>query len=939
MKRVCFCLLIAAASLQSACSNVEKDAAQWQEDYLHQPIAQRPQLEVTYTDASRTAFEIKAQAYNLIGQLQAPHLLSAKSDEKPWLWFEVEDRDGTVYSSRNYTRNSRINLYRRGPYYSEIHWFDINPTSADGDSTCLRADLTLFCYPEKILADITWHATGAFSAKRMQIKGVAEQSFDMQPFTPQDTLQSYSFPLFGEEAPLPHSAFVLLEGMDSVRYDYKRGCYMLGTHTSGSFQTELYETPNKYETATFSVANDDVKRKIYICHESSQGGGIVEGGILLDQEGNPMPIVVQVSKNFAGEKEEPFYNPTDIPFSETFFPLYLDPGEKETLTSLHLYQNWGRHMTKHWSSLGAWMDYFHSSTGVTETTCYVPFKFAGLGGVSIADFRAMSQESFWSGQPQHDNVAGHSFLSYFNGKEWIHSVYTGTTYRSTGPNWYDIGLHYLSADGKIKATVDIYETPQSDELRSYFNIRYEILDTLTIEDAKANFRMLNITSRIQSLRYDRFAGTGLPEVILNPADRPFPVKGAVLPEKNFFMALYGDTLNDKGSNAIVVKNFTAEGLLPAATVQLGGYNQVFNDEEPDTRLCLVPYTDRLELHPGAIIHIEGYWLPYGAALDTRSPEMVALYDAASAPHIVSARRGEPQEGLPIHIKAVDNRAEFTIAGGKNLIPVVVTGLTQWRLPRLFVLEEGAWRLLDHSRNTDKDGYQTFCAEDGSFGAVFLVPAGLHEQTLKFTVGEAVEKAPKIQQVIQENLVIAYPDVQDTVWLHLPSLSVAPEKTDPAQYAWWYKSEGESIWNQQKLAKWIRGGRLSPNEDDVDIEYWWQNTAEGNKHTAPSFTLTSSDLSATAKYMILTPKGWSDLADGADCTEDCYAVAKVSADGKSMVALALQTTIRIFRTGQSVHMDIRPVDVPLSKRHFIRGKFYRTSSSLETLQHRILSELF
>ena len=35
------------------------------------------------------------------------------------------------------------------------------------------------------------------------------------------------------------------------------------------------------------------------------------------------------------------------------------------------------------------MDYFHSSTGVTETTCYVPFKYAGLKGIDIADFRAV----------------------------------------------------------------------------------------------------------------------------------------------------------------------------------------------------------------------------------------------------------------------------------------------------------------------------------------------------------------------------------------------------------------------------------------------------------------------------------------------------------------------------------------------------------------------
>src|SRR6056297_2405112 len=124
-------------------------------------------------------------------------------------------------------------------------------------------------------------------------------------------------------------------------------------------------------------------------------------------------------------------------------------------------------MTKHWSSLGAWMDYFHSSTGVTETTCYVPFKFAGLGGVSIADMRAMSQETFWSGQPQHDNIAGHSFLSFYDGNNWQHLKYVSTIYRSTGPNWFDIQLNYISADSSIKVTADIWETPQADELRSF----------------------------------------------------------------------------------------------------------------------------------------------------------------------------------------------------------------------------------------------------------------------------------------------------------------------------------------------------------------------------------------------------------------------------------------------------------------------------------------
>ena len=295
-------LLTAGLTSCSDSAGREPDAALWQEDFRYQPVAARPQLEVAYTDSSRTAFEILAEEYHLIGQLRAPHLLQNKADGTPWLWFEMEDASGTRYSTRNYRGETRINLYRRGPYYCEIHWFDVHLATDKKDTAALRGDLTLYCYPEKILADITWHGSGRFVPASMEVKGLVEQKYDgFKPFA-KGTIQSYSFPIFGESEPLPADAFRLLAGRNPVRYDRKRGCYILGSHTDGGFQKKLYDEPNFYETVTFRVNNDSVKRKIYVCHESSDGGEITEGGMLLDREGHPMPIVVQVSKNFAGEE-------------------------------------------------------------------------------------------------------------------------------------------------------------------------------------------------------------------------------------------------------------------------------------------------------------------------------------------------------------------------------------------------------------------------------------------------------------------------------------------------------------------------------------------------------------------------------------------------------------------------------------------------------------
>ncbi|MDD6211033.1 MAG: hypothetical protein PUB21_10560 [Bacteroidales bacterium] len=73
MKRIFSLLFIVATLFQISCRDqrvyTESDAALWAEDFNFQPIVRRPALEVTYTDSSRTAFQILAEDYRLTGQL------------------------------------------------------------------------------------------------------------------------------------------------------------------------------------------------------------------------------------------------------------------------------------------------------------------------------------------------------------------------------------------------------------------------------------------------------------------------------------------------------------------------------------------------------------------------------------------------------------------------------------------------------------------------------------------------------------------------------------------------------------------------------------------------------------------------------------------------------------------------------------------------------
>ena len=163
-------ILLIVVSLQSSGNAGISSAGslsenQWQEDFKYQALPRRPALEVNYTDASRAAFQILAQTYQLTGQLAKPHLLSDTETGEPWLWLEIVDEAGAIYSTQFSKGKSRINLYRRGPYFCEVHWFDIGLATEDGQVAPLRGDLALFCHPEKILAEITWHATGGGPGK------------------------------------------------------------------------------------------------------------------------------------------------------------------------------------------------------------------------------------------------------------------------------------------------------------------------------------------------------------------------------------------------------------------------------------------------------------------------------------------------------------------------------------------------------------------------------------------------------------------------------------------------------------------------------------------------------------------------------------------------------------------------------------------------------
>jgi hypothetical protein len=922
--------------LLTLCVQAELDK-EWKNDFAQQPLSARPALEVRYTDQSRTAFEILAQDYHLIGDLQKPHALKKAASGDVWLALTVLGGDGSEYSTAFADEPSRINLYRRGPYFCEIHWLDVT-FSSPAASAPLRADVTLYCYPTKILISVTLHATDKFAAHSLHVKGLAEKEFALEQFEI-GSKQAVHLPLFGEEAPLPQNALTTIDAEETLKYDSIRGCYTIGSFSPGGFQAHFYHHPNRYEGVHFSIHNTKKPRTIYVCHETSSGSlGQVEGGVLLDEDGFPLPITVQISKNFAGEKEEKFYNPQDTAFSETYFPLILDANESCELASYHLYQNWGRHMVKQFSSLGAWMDYFHSSTGVTETTCYVPFKFAGLPGVAIADFRAMSQSTFWNGQPQHDNIAGHSFLSYFDGADWQFLTYRGTHYSSTGPNWMDIKFDYLSSDGNIKAEIRTFELPQKDELRNFVNVRYTTLEPLKIENARENFRLMTAATWVQRLRYTHFKASGHVAQKLSYDSDSFPVRGVPLRSEASYAAVYGE---EKGSNAFVLRNWHG-AVDPAASVWCG--------RNGDSRLLLVPDSDTIDLQAGESIEFNAIILPYGEIDGAETPQRESVNYGSASPRVIQTIRGAKVQDFPTTIRAQQDEAEFSISGGKDIIPVIVTGLSDYRYPSIYKKSGDLWQLLPHSRVTDRDGIQVFCEKNETFGTVFLVDADTSEQFYKISVGEKPREQPTIKVQSERNKNAAR--IQ-AAWMPNPLKISFHDELIPAPSPVWQKSAGASLWAESMQDQIISGVRLTANERDVDIERWLGNNSNDSfiAHNTIELDLAQTPFAHNSRLWILHDNQWklfdifaTNKSDAGNKTKiesfSCRAFSVQSIDKKSTVAFSWTPGLDfdVAINGSTLRIQTKRPLVEKGRRWHHRAKLYLHRGETKLLFQNIQNQI-
>ena len=509
----------------------------------------------------------------------------------------------------------------------------------------------------------------------------------------------------GETSPLPPEV-VSVSGGDWAGYDAPSGLYVMRTAArGGAFGFEqAYKNPSRRMTSLVGLRNDAVERRITV--KAMSGAGNLEAAVLTDAAGFPLPTPCQVAKNFAGEREEP----DDTAFGDAYFPLNLKAGEPCEFQVMHLFQNWGDHMLKQVSSIRFFHIYWHLSTGCSETTCFSHNRMR-TGGVSfrIPDFRPLSGE-FWSGQPQHSCLQWPGLLQYNGGKEGL--VYEDTVFEAISPNLSRFTMRYHSTDDTARASVEVMEIPQRDEMRTFLRLRYDWVKPCEIEgDARVNFRILNMHEKKtqQTMLWTPAEGDMKVEPIA--ADGSLSPLGALLAPSNSILGTHGGP--DAYHSFVLLRSFRArlggEPLpSPAVSAKFTERNGSYWLSVPQANLSLVP---------GDFVEADLMLMPHGEYSPVGfKPQRERERYGTAAPTVPSCSIGEKLADFPARVKASDEVAAFAVEGGHDYLPIIVEGFAHWGVPLLW--QGGVWQ---DQQTHGGDGYQVEPDGTGGYRFTFVYP--------------------------------------------------------------------------------------------------------------------------------------------------------------------------------------------------------------------------
>lgn len=406
-------------------------------------------------------------------------------------------------------------------------------------------------------------------------------------------------------------------------------------------------------------------------------------------------------------------------YGEVYAPITVGKDENKSFTVLHLYQNWGNYPLKQISFIAFHIPYYHLSVGVTETNCITPYYVYGKDGFVLPDFRSNSAP-LWDNNKgtQHTSMGRNYFLQYMDADgNHFKTEYQVSDIASSGPVYADIRTEYLSDDSKIKATYRHVEMAQTDENRTYYNIRLEVLDDVSFKDFKNDFSFFTTDSRditYAKVGYLDENGNTVIDNVKNNTDRIVRL-GKEFPYYDYFLGSEKDSVNF----GLIVKK---------ADITIGGKkfdgNFVFRDKYDGSLNVGSLSLDlgEVTLKKGDVIDLQIILLPWGYSTSKNDDNVRAVReDSCIDPYKITAIEGEAYNDIFIpSVRAVNNTASFKLSGGKGTAAVRVYGFDSYAAPTVTFKADGKDTDIKLAGVNGYDGYQVNFDEDGTYSFSFNV---------------------------------------------------------------------------------------------------------------------------------------------------------------------------------------------------------------------------
>lgn len=497
-------------------------------------------------------------------------------------------------------------------------------------------------------------------------------------------------------------------------YDALRGAYTFAC--DGTDFNVFYRDPGFQYNMPVCIKGDDADRKINVRFFGQSG--CLEAGAVLDEDNNLVPIDVEQCKNFMGDGGESFYSPKDFQYGDTFIPLSVEKNEETKFTMLHLYNGWGKNQLKQLSSIEFHVSYYHLSTGTTESNCIAPYSVDNTegDGFLLPDFRSRSG-NVWSGQPQYNSVGILKFMVDNN----KYGEFSGSRIDSCGQTFADVTNYYTADSGKFTYSLRHVEFPSNDENRTFYSINVTFNEDTTFNNFKKNFSLFSFNGR-----FDAFSKLGY----LN-ADNEIVNTDAITGGKNVYYTLGTEKPyysfycitpeTDEQIDRCFGCNFSYI-ILDSEIINQGKKSDIpfairVNGTNTETQGDLTLDVGKITFKKGDTVSMNVILLPNGVGRETTDEHTMSVRNESRL--YVTAATGEAT-GDPIipSVKAVDNKAEFTVSGGMNMTTVRIDNITTMSKPQIFIKEGETLTELDNSLY-GYDGYSITPNANGTYSISFV----------------------------------------------------------------------------------------------------------------------------------------------------------------------------------------------------------------------------